>query len=291
MTIFGLQPSTVQLLRFRFSWLLLPVFLFALSMLDAVAWGRALGMFLLIHGLLYPASNGYNSYMDRDEDSIGGVQHPMAPTRQLYVVSVWMDIIGFAAAFLISIHFAVCYGVYILFSRLYSYRGIRLKKYPVTGYLTVALNQGALLFYMVYHNAGITPQPIPWAGPVVSTLLIGAFYPITQVYQHKQDKKDGVTTLSYLLGVRGTFVYAGSLYMVAFGLLGWYFQAGGRLLYFYLLQAWYLPVIYRFLRWAWQCWHDESAASFANTMRMNWLAAACANGGFISIILYKYFCG
>lgn len=285
-----LHRSTIQLLRFPFSWFLLPVYLFALAMLKEMDLPAALGSFLLIHLLLYPASNGYNSYMDRDEGSIGGIENPMAPTGQLFAASVLMDVAGMLLSLFISMHFAVCYFVYVVFSRLYSYRGVRLKKYPVAGYLTVVVNQGALIFYMVYHNvqAG-TMHTVPWQGMAVSTLLIGAFYPITQVYQHEQDRKDGVTTISYKLGVKGTFIYCGVLYTIAFGLLAWYLQQQKELRYFFILQVWFLPVIVWFLKWAWQCFNDKAAASFRNTMRMNWLAATCTNMAFITVIIIRHF--
>lgn len=283
-----LQRATIQHLRFKFSFLLLPVYLFALSFIDDINWLKAVIIFLLVHLLLYPASNGYNSYMDKDEGSIGGVEKPLAAGRQLYTVSVAMDIAGALLSFLISPLFAALYICYIIFSRLYSYRGIRLKKYPVIGYLTVVLNQGALVFYMVYkganNNAALQPQ---WAGLVVSTILIGAFYPITQIYQHEQDRRDGVTTMSYLLGIKGTFIYCGLLYVIAFSLLGWYYYTQHALLYFLVIQAWFLPVIIRFLQWAWQCFKNERAANFTNTMRMNWLAATCTNLAFITLIILK----
>lgn len=285
-----IQRSTIQLLRFPFSWFLLPVYLFALAMTADVNWYKAAGAFLLIHLLLYPASNGYNSYMDRDEGSIGGIKKPMAPTKQLFTTTVWMDIAGALLSFLVSANFAVCYIVYIIFSRLYSYRGVRLKQYPVIGYLTVILNQGALVFYMVYHNISLSLlSNMPWQGMVVSTLLIGAFYPITQVYQHKQDREDGVVTISYKLGVRGTFVYCGILYLLAFSLLAWYLSELQQLRYFFVLSVWYLPVIAWFLKWTIQCFSDPAAASFKNTMRMNWLAGTCTNLAFITVIIYRHF--
>jgi 1,4-dihydroxy-2-naphthoate octaprenyltransferase len=39
------------------------------------------------------------------------------------------------------------------------------------------------------------------AGMIAASLLIGGFYPLTQIYQHRQDKEDGVRTLSMLLGL------------------------------------------------------------------------------------------
>src|SRR5690242_6269405 len=131
----------------------MPVFWFALSFVNDINWIRAVLAFLLIHILLYPSSNGYNSFMDRDTESIGGIQKPMQPTRQLLYATVLMDAAGFLLSFLISWKFAAGFAFYIICSRMYSYRGIRLKRFPVTGYLVVILNQGALIFAMAYHAA------------------------------------------------------------------------------------------------------------------------------------------
>ena len=154
--------------------------------------------------------------MDRDEDSIGGIEKPMQPTHQLFKVTIILDVIAAALSFIISQWFAVAFIFYIISSRLYSYRGIRLKQYAIPGYLTVILNQGALTFFMVYHGAtsGL-PTVVPWHGLLASTFLIGGFYPITQVYQHQSDAKDGVNTISMLLGIRGTFIFCAIMYAIA----------------------------------------------------------------------------
>jgi len=285
-----LQKSTIQLLRFKFSYLLLPVYLFAIAMADQINVQHAVIIFLLLHLLLYPASNGYNSYMDRDEGSIGGIEHPMKPTKQLYTVSVIMDITGLLLSLSVGLIFSALYFVYIVCSRLYSYRGVRLKQYAVTGYLTVIINQGALTFYMIYYGSNAKQSyDVPIACLIISALLIGAFYPITQVYQHEQDAADGIYTISYKLGVRGTFIYCGLLYFTAFAILAWYLKSLGRLNYFFILQLWFIPVIIYFLWWAWQCWKNAANANYKNTMRMNWLAASCTNMAFLTIIFLKHF--
>ncbi|WP_315820555.1 UbiA family prenyltransferase [Paraflavitalea speifideaquila] len=106
-------------------------------------------IFFILHFLVYPASNGYNSYMDRDEGSIGGVRNPLQPTRQLFLVSVAMDCLAVLLSFVVGYLFTLCMIAYILASRAYSYRGIRLKQYPFIGYLTVILFRGRLPFYGV----------------------------------------------------------------------------------------------------------------------------------------------
>src|SRR4051812_13168421 len=102
-----LRQSTVQLLRFHFSFFLLPVYLFALSQVQQPDWGRALLIFFILHFLVYPASNGYNSYMDRDESSIGGIKVPLPPTRELFHVSVVMDCLAVLLGIFVSYLFAL----------------------------------------------------------------------------------------------------------------------------------------------------------------------------------------
>ncbi len=125
----------------------MPVYWFALSQVININWYNAILVFVILHLLVYPASNGYNSYMDRDTSPIGGLENPMQPTKQLFYVTVIMDAVAIALSFLITWVFALGIIFYILASRAYSYRKIRLKKFPVIGYLTVVIFQGAVTFF------------------------------------------------------------------------------------------------------------------------------------------------
>ena len=121
--------------------------------------------------------------MDRDEESVGGIKKPLQPTKQLFWTSVWMDSIAVFLSFFISIWFAIGIIGYILASRAYSYRGIRLKQYPVVGYLIVIIFQGAVTFFLVYHGSSAEKTlSVPWLGMIISSCLIGGFYPLTQIY-------------------------------------------------------------------------------------------------------------
>jgi 1,4-dihydroxy-2-naphthoate octaprenyltransferase len=211
-----LLRSTIQLLRFHFSLFLLPVYLFAISQPAQINWVNAMFVFVILHLLVYPSSNGYNSYMDKDQTPIGGLANPMQPAKQLFYVSVLMDIMAIAFSIFISPLFAMGILLYILASRAYSYRGIRLKKFPFIGFLTVFIFQGSIIFWIVYHAVDIhQPTNIPWLPAVASSFLIGALYPLTQVYQHKEDKADSVITISYLLGKKGSFLLSMMLFLSA----------------------------------------------------------------------------
>ena len=283
------RKSTIQLLRFHFSFFLLPIYLFAISQLPAINGTNAVVVFLILHVLVYPSSNGYNSYMDRDETPMGGLKNPLQPTRELFYTTIVMDAMAIALSFFINIRFTLCILVYILASRAYSYRRIRLKKYPVIGFLTVFIFQGALVFYAVFHavqNNWIMDTPI--FPCLVSSMLIGALYPLTQIYQHKEDKRDGVVSISYLLGKKGTFVFSMLLFLSATFLLYIRFKQINEVNHFY----WYLlimfPVVVYFLYWMRKVWANEAAANFRNSLWMNILSTICTTTFFIIIIATKH---
>jgi 1,4-dihydroxy-2-naphthoate octaprenyltransferase len=286
----GIQRSTLQLLRLPFSIFLMPVYWFALSQVIPRDWGRALLIFFILHVLVYPASNGYNSYMDRDTGPIGGIEHPLQPTRQLFLVTMWMDVLAVLLGLFLGLYVAAGLVVYILASRAYSYRGIRLKKYPFAGWLTVVSCQGALVFFLVYHGshpaaAGSVSLRAPVEAMLASSLLLGGFYPLTQLYQHEADKQDGVRTLSLVLGYRGSFIFAAVLYTLAFLVLAYYFFPTLQITEFYVLATCMLPVVVYFGIWAVKVWKDPAQANYANTIRMNLLGSICANLGFISVLV------
>ena len=285
-----LRRSTIQLLRFHFSFFLLPVYLFALSQVPAINVLNAALIFVILHLLVYPSSNAYNSYMDRDEGSIGGIEKPLQPTRQLFTVSVLMDICSVALSLLVSGYFALGILLYILASRAYSYRGIRLKKYAVAGYLTVVIFQGAVTFFLVYHGSSEAKTlQVPEPGLLAASLLIGGFYPLTQVYQHEADHKDGVRTISMALGYRGTFVFTGIIYSCAMTVLFFYFTGIQKLENFLILATVMAPIVVYFFIWTAKVWKNVCYADFKHTMRMNLLASVCTNLAFLTLLILRLF--
>ena len=280
--------STLQLLRFHFSIFLMPVYWFALSQLSDINWNNAILIFIILHLLVYPASNGYNSYMDRDTTPVGGLKNPMQPTKLLFYTTLFMDAVALLLSFTISPVFVVGIFFYILASRAYSYRKIRLKKYPVIGYLTVVVFQGAVTFFLVFSGSSSNHlEQIPVLAMVASSLLIGGFYPLTQIYQHQEDYADGVVTISYLLGYKGTFIFTGIVYALAFVTLGWYFHLQSAFSKFWVLQIFMLPVIVYFFYWFAKVLKNNKEANFKNTMRMNLLASIFTNLGFITLLILK----
>src|SRR5436189_561507 len=116
-----LSTSTIKLLRIPFSFFLSPVYFFSLAQVPDINLAKAILIFFILHFLIYPASNGYNSYMDRDTESIGGLKNPPPPSRQLFLITIVLDTAGVLLSLLISIYFMFCILLYICASKAYSY--------------------------------------------------------------------------------------------------------------------------------------------------------------------------
>lgn len=271
------SKSTFLHLRIPFSVFLMPVFCFAAAVsAEAVSWPEYVGVWVILHLFLYPASNGYNSYYDKDEESIGGLEHPPEVSHDLLTASLLFDAVALGLGFWFGWRFALMLLVYGLVSKAYSHPAIRLKKYPVIGLLTVGFFQGAFTFgictlaFREINFAALAQTDILFPALLSTVLLLGS-YPMTQVYQHAEDSRRGDRTLSLMLGVRGTFAFTAVVFLLAnagFLLLFW-----DRIELFILFQFFLLPVLGYFGWWAWQVWQDEKKADFRRTMRLNQLSS------------------
>lgn len=285
-----IKKETLILLRIPFSVFLLPVFLFAWSQAPNADLLEIIGVFAILHMLVYPASNGYNSYHDRDTGSIGGLKSPPQATKELFKVVNAMDALAVVLSLLISSLFATQVLTYILASRLYSNRKTRIKRFPIFGFLWVAFFQGAFVYWTVQTGLHYENSPVaafdyqPWA-KLMTSLLLGAIYPLTQIYQHESDKRDGIKTLSMLLGYRGTFIFTGILFAAANIAAFNHFNLEGYVRSFWVLQLFFVPVTIYFVYWFVQVWRDQRAANFDHAMRMNLLASLCLNLCYMSFLL------
>ena len=273
-------------LRLPFSFFLLPIFLFALSQSPQPSVPDAWWVFFILHFLLFPASNAYNSYYDKDEGSIGLLENPPPVSKPLLYAAWGLDFTAIVLGFwFVGALFMGYLVVYIIISRAYSHPMIRLKKYPVVSWIIVTIFQGALTYLAVYQAINrvsvlslLTPQLLP---ALVCTSNLLAIYPITQVYQHEEDAKRGDLTMSRVLGIRGTFLSA----FTWLGLSGiGFFAFFQDTLQFAVFVVMIMPLLAFLGVWAWRVWQNEGNADFKSTMILNILASLCLNSFFA--ILY-----
>jgi len=281
--------SVLLHLRIPFSYFLLPVFLFAVSQSYPAHFLNIILIFVSLHFFIYPASNAYNSYMDRDEKSIGILRHPPPVSRRLYLTSIFLDVAGSLLLFIVDYRLVLMILPYIGVSKAYSWHGIRLKKYSIVGWLAVILFQGGYTFMLV-SMAAENNYSLGWFTPAkiecftIATLLIGAYYPITQIYQHGEDLSRGDRTISAFLGVRGTLIFTALVFVLAFALAGHYFVTYYSLAHYLVFMISLVPGIIYFFRWMVQCFRDAAAADFDHTMKMTLISSTCTSIGFLLLI-------
>jgi len=280
----------IKHLRIPFSFFLLPVYVFALGISPNISENGIIFTFIILHFFIYPASNAYNSYFDKDEESIGLLRKPPPVTIGLYYTSIIFDFIGIAWAWLISIDFAILVFIYGLVSKAYSHPGIRLKKYPFIGWLVAGFFQGIFTFYMAYvgiNNFG-WQLSLSWnvlfPGLLTSFFLWGS-YPMTQIYQHKEDGKRGDKTLSIILGIRGTFIFTLLMFLVATAGFEYYFLTYYSQKFAMAFLLFMLPTVIYFLLWFILTLKNKQKANFGWTMGLNFISAICLNAFFIYFFL------
>ncbi len=286
-----MTPKAILLhLRLPFSLFLMPVYWFAVSQVQEIDLTKAIWAFVILHLFIYPASNAYNSYFDKDEGSIGGLENPPAVGKELYWAATLLDIAGtLLGLFLVNYYFGMMTLIYLLVSRAYSYDGIRLKKHAVLSWLIVGLFQGAFTYLMVYH--GVEALTIPsgkilqttWLPMLICSLILWAVYPMTQIYQHEADAARGDITISQKLGLKGSFIFTGILFGVAF--FGFYnYLPFHDFLVLLLINT---PTVLFFSWWFFRVVQNEENANFKNTMRLNLLASVCMNTFYIYLTLAR----
>lgn len=203
--------NAVTHLRIPYSLILVPVY--ALAVLLALTLDResvtlrgVLWTFIAWHGLLYPSSQAYNSYYDQDKGSVGGLKAPPPAGKKTWLLALIFEAVALVMGFIWSLSFGLSLLAFAIASRLYSYPGVRLKKYPWLSWMIVASFQGAVVVSSTVH--ALTESYPTWIAPLGAALWVGGIYPITQVFQHDEDRERGDHTLSLSLGVQGTALFS-----------------------------------------------------------------------------------
>ncbi len=289
-----LTKSSILHLRIPFSYFLMPTYLFALTCAEKPILWKVVLVFFILHFLLYPASHSYNSYYDRDTDSIGILKNPPPVEKELLTISLLLD----ASAVLLSLSigwlFTAAAFFYGLASKAYSHNKIRVKKMPVLSLIGVGLIQGAFTFLLSFW--GIQDIPITEIfhtqilfAAVISSLFLAAAYPMTQIYQHKADGERGDISFSLLLGIKGTFLFCAVFIMLSIACFVFYF-----LIYYGLLIAAFFilfltPVAVFFFYWMVITFRDESKANYDNAMRLNFISSTALNTFMILLMAANHF--
>ena len=226
---------------------------------------RVIPVFVIFHALLYPASNGFNSFFDRDVGPIGGLANPPPVNASLLFASLLLDLLAIVWAWLITPEFALLAFIYGLGSKLYSWDKIRIKRLPIVGWVWTGLGQGAITFISmaaVLSGRGFfSLDAVTYGVSFLVTAFILGIYPLTQVYQHEEDALRGDMTISRLAGVRGTFILSAICLLIAMaGIFFWIFRTENIFLALIFIAS-QVPSLIYFVLWAVSVFKDEKRAN------------------------------
>lgn len=264
-------------LRLHYQLLLAPIFLWG-YLLAASHTSTGIGStfwlaFPAFHLFLYGGTTAFNSYYDRDEGPVGGLAQPPLPVATLLPFSLVMQTLGALLAAFVNPPFLLIYLTIFALGAAYSHPRTRWKGRPLAGLLTVGIGQGVLaaLGGWVAAMPALTVPDLTavslfdWVGIVAVALITVGFYPITQIYQIKEDLDRGDLTFAAWVGPQGAFRFAIVVQaLAALLLVGVISQVLGS------LQAVIVAVFYGALLAATVQWatHFESANVFANFRRV-----------------------
>jgi 1,4-dihydroxy-2-naphthoate polyprenyltransferase len=287
------DKDTLLHLRIPFSIYLFPIYFFSLCFATDINWYKTLAIFLILHLFIYSGSNSYNSYMDRDEGSIGGLKNPPPSTIKLYHASIICDLTGLLFAFLIDSYLALTLLIYVAASKAYSWHGIRLKKYGIFSWFFVLFFQGGFTYFLVNFFSGELPlkawiSSYNFIGMAIASLFVGSYYPLTQVYQHREDISRGDNTISFILGIRGTFLFSFIMLISANLILLYFLSHFFSIQFFIIYSSLIYPVALYFFNWFFDVIKNPEHANFERTMQLNNLSAICMSSCFL-LLLYLIF--
>lgn len=157
-----------------------------------------------------------NSAYDRDTGDIGYLDNPPPVPKHLGRFAVIVLLSGFPLAILLGPQFLIAYSICFILSLLYSVPPFRGKSRAGIDVLINSTGFGALTIY-----AGWAVMATSFQAPIGNVMagfffLFAAFYPLTQIYQMKEDHKRGDVTMALLLGKAQALNLSIAAVMVAF---------------------------------------------------------------------------
>lgn len=180
--------------------------------------------FIAVHALLFGGVNAYNSYFDKDDGPIGGLEKPPKMKRWMYYGSLIIQILGLIISISLGTLYVFLYIISMALSLLYSSPMFRFKGRPILSLLVVGLGTAFstnIMGFIASGGVAITQNVL--LGSIGSTFIILSMYPFSQAYQIAEDKKRGDNTFVVrygILGIKRIFkiLFMPGIFILAFSL-------------------------------------------------------------------------
>lgn len=211
-------------------------YLLAGLFVEDINWQQFWLQFLNVHVLLFGGATAYNSWWDKDEGPIGGLKSPPKMNRWMWPVSMGMQYIGLAWAVTVGWNYSIIYAISMVFFWLYSTPLARWKGKPVLSLVAIGVSTGTNSFLLGFLAAG--GYPITYFEDQIAlgvALIMLSLYPVSQVFQIREDLQRGDETFAAKYGLRGVKWLFTILFPVGSGILGWGLLSQNTMIGFYFI--------------------------------------------------------
>ncbi|CUT01311.1 hypothetical protein [Candidatus Kryptobacter tengchongensis] len=200
--------SIIFHLRFNISIALLPVFLWGYALTEADISRNFINGIIILHLLIYPASNGIYSYFDERKGVIYGFKGVKPASVFTLVASIILLLVGIYWASKVNIsYFSIVLAFAILFF-LFSFPSTGIKKRPFYAISFLGLTYGLLGFLAgwvcAFDLKGLL-NPFHLGGAVSSAGFVAGFYTLSLVYRISEDSIPTGGLFVEKLGLVGVF--------------------------------------------------------------------------------------
>jgi 4-hydroxybenzoate polyprenyltransferase len=159
--------------------------------------------FINVHVLLFGGATAFNSWHDKDEGPIGGLQHPPKMNKWMRDLSLIMQFAGLFWAFGAGPFYSGFYLISMLLFWLYSTPLARWKGRPLLSLVAIGISTGTNSLIMGALAAGAGPDALILFAGVGTGFMILSLYPVSQIYQIADDRKRGDITFASEYGLKG----------------------------------------------------------------------------------------
>jgi 4-hydroxybenzoate polyprenyltransferase len=192
--------------------------------------------FIFVYIFLFGGANAYNSYFDKDEGPIGGLEHPPGMKTWMYYWALLMQIIGVVGVLVLDFVSGVLTICSMLFSWAYSSPMVRLKSHPYLSFVAIGVGtvtNTVLIGYYIAGGQGLQIHVL--LGAIGATCVVLSMYPFSQVYQMEEDAKRGDITFAIQYGIQGIRYNYLFLFITGIFLLSGSFYNKVTILYLFLI--------------------------------------------------------
>lgn len=225
----------------------------------------------------------FNSYYDKDEKPVAGLENPPTAAFSMLIGAWLMKLSGFIIALFLNKMFLTIYIAGVILSVLYSHEKFRLKS---NGYIAVFLNfvVGAMTF-LAASSFLLPSSAILFFGSVTAGSFLAAIYLMMQVHQKEEDKDRKDISIMVLYGRKMAITFAIVLMIVAaiLSLLS-LVMSNYQWFYIFILIIYFATIL--FFSYAWLKKQEDPMSDFKIMNKLTMRLSYAAN--LILVIIYIF---